>query len=422
MESSKRKAKKRKRAGIDFIGITMLVFVTYIVVNSVVSQSSGIRTTIIRSGTAEDKIEGDAFIFREQTVITAPKEGFIYCEVQDEERVKTGETVVSIYKNEISPEVSGELGEVERKIKKISSNVGLTDVYSNDEVRIEKDIAQTVQNIARENSLGKASGVEEQVDSINRLIEKKRTVSGAAKPEDTKAELEALEKEKAALKQKYGVDKVYVHSPKAGAFTSKIDNLEEQTGIDKIADITPQYIKELAKQKPKTAEESRVQSGSPIGKIVNNYSWSAAMLVGVDDISDLNVGDSVSLRFVNMEKETAAGTVSKITGEDGGKAVIVVTSNRYVSGIYSTSVAEAELIKNSYSGFKIPSESIRIKDGAKGVYVIRSGAARFIPIKISYSDENFSIVSAAEGESRTLKLYDELIVSGRNVYEGKEVK
>ena len=101
----------------------------------------------------------------------------------------------------------------------------------------------------------------------------------------------------------------------------------------------------------------------------------------------------------------------------------MVKSNRYVSNIYSTSRSEIEFIKHHYEGFKIPSESIRIIDGKTGVYIIKNDKARFVPVNILYNSKEWVIVAEtlSSGDT-TLKLYDELIVNGKELYNNKVVR
>ena len=54
-----------------------------------------------------------------------------------------------------------------------------------------------------------------------------------------------------------------------------------------------------------------------------------------------------------------------------------------------------------------------------GVFV-RSGLTfEFCPIEVLYADESYSIVRWESGKSGALKLYDEVVIGGKDLYDGK---
>ncbi|MDD6717717.1 MAG: HlyD family efflux transporter periplasmic adaptor subunit, partial [bacterium] len=65
--------------------------------------------------------------------------------------------------------------------------------------------------------------------------------------------------------------------------------------------------------------------------------------------------------------------------------------------------------------------ALHIKDGAKGVYVKYGDLQRFRRITILYEDENYILVpkDGALGTENEVRLYDEVIVEGTNLQDGK---
>ncbi len=418
----KAKVKHKKRGGLGYIGIFLLAFVVYIVINVILGFGGNVRTVVVRKGSEDEIISADAYIFREQTTVNAPQSGYLYCEVGEDERVKSGQAIVSIYKNEINSQASSELKAIEEKIKKLKNSSLEIDVYSNDVARVEQDISNKLRSIPFYNHKGNVEYISNIREEVDVLIGKKRVISGKEEPKNNEQELEALTARKLEIEKENNVDRTIVHSPQTGAFTARIDGFEEMLAYDALANITPSYIKELDKHDIKTKTVAKVEEGDPIGKIVNNFKWSAASAIPEEDAESLKVGDSIGIRFVNMGSKVISAKITQITAAEKGKVVIVVTSNKYVDMIYSTSKAEVEYVKNSYRGYRIPAESIRIVNGNKGVYVIRNDIARFVPVEILFSGKENIIVAENINGGETLKLYDELIVSGRNIYDGKGVR
>lgn len=415
------KAKKRKKHGFSlYVGLFFALVIIYVVVN-IVMMGSGMQTTIVQKGAEEDLIKTIGYIFRDSTVITAPDSGYLSCEVAEDSRVKIGETVASVYKNEINYRANSELRAIDEKISRLNNNSLERDTLGNDPVRIEQSISDELKNIHALAYIGDAESVYEVCNDVNTLITKKRIISGEAQADENK-EIEELKAQRAQIEQSNNVDRTLVHTPVAGAFTAVVDGMEEALSVARITDITPAYLKELDKLKTDNLVKDKVTAGEPIGKVVNNYSWSVAVTVSEDEARRMKVGDEVGIRFTAVGGDAVSGTVKRISNIEDKKAAVVISSNKYIDSVYSTSKAEVEIVRNSYEGFRIPSKSIRIINQEKGVYVIRNDAARFVPVKTLYTGENWVIVAERIDGKSTLKLYDELIVSAKDLYDGKDVR
>lgn len=421
-KSSKRKTKKRG----GFLGFLVIAFVLVISVNSMLSYGNRMTTTIVRSGAEEDLISAEGYIFREQTVINAPSSGYLYCVMAEDERVSLGETVMHIYKNEINISANNELKAIDEKLEKLSGTALTGDVFSNDTAKIEQTISQYLRKIPELGSTGNLEGVADIEEAVNSLIEKRRIITGEVQPVDNNAEIKRLQAEKASVEKKYNIERTLVHAPKTGAFTARIDGLEDKLTLKALEEITPEYFKELDRLPAEAKTAEYANSGEPIGKIVNNFSWSIAARVPADEVEGLQVGSRLKLRFPDISIDTVEGTITKITPEVSGKVILVVNSNKYVDMIYSSSRVNVEFVKSSYDGYRIPAKSLRMDGTTMGVYVIRNDKARFLPVDLIYSGKLWVVVSekadnTADGNS-PLKLYDELIVSAKNLYDGKVVR
>ncbi len=418
----KNKAKKHK---VGFIGFLLFAFIVVVVCNITFSYGDRIETTIVRSGGEEDSISATGYIFREQTTINAPSSGYLYCEAAEDERVSMGEPVMYIYKNEVNLSASNELKAVDKKISELSEGLRASEVYSSDTAKIEQSIAQSLRNIPKYGAKGKLGKVADIAAEVDALIEKRRIISGEIEAPNRDSELAELKAKKAELEKKYNIERTVVHSPKTGAFTSRIDGLEDKLSTSALENINREYFKEIDKLYKDAKSTDMVEQGQPIGKIVNNFVWSIAAQVPQNQVEDLRVGSEVDIRFSDISVDTIRGTVSKITPEESGKVILVVKSNQYVDMIYSTSRTKVEFIKHSYEGFRIPAKALRMLDGQMGVYVIRSNKARFIPIELLFGGKTWVVVKEQTESYETpkvLKLYDELIIDGNDIYEGKVVR
>ncbi len=416
------KLKKKRKSPIAFMIFILIAFALCLGVNYALSYGNRMETMIVRNGIEEDFVNVEGFVFREQTVIRTPNAGYMFCVADEDQRVKSGEEIVYIYKNEINVQANRELEEVERQIQKLSAEktVGLTE---NDVAKIEQGILDVVRDVPQMGSKLDFGRLVTAKNDVDDLIEQKRIAKGLVEPEKEVDEAEALKKRKAQLESQYNIEKNVIYAPKSGAFTSRIDGMEESLNLPALEEISVDYIEKLKKSDTKNMTTGKVEKDAPVGKIVGNYSWSVAFVVPSIFVEDMKVGNTVEVRFTDISVDAVQGTVKKIIDEKNGKAVVVVESGEFVEGIHSTSKANIQIIKRRHEGFRIPAESIRMVDGKTGVYIVKNSKSRFVPVKILYNNKEWVIVAKQNDEGgATIKLYDELIISGKNLYDNKVVR
>ena len=103
MGKNKKKKKSLIKSGWFFISAIILFLAVYLGVSFLLTYGSSITTVVVKKGTAEDLISCEGYIFKNSELILSPESGYIDCLKEDDEKVKKGEAVVSIYTNEIDP-------------------------------------------------------------------------------------------------------------------------------------------------------------------------------------------------------------------------------------------------------------------------------------------------------------------------------
>ena len=70
---------------------------------------------------------------------------------------------------------------------------------------------------------------------------------------------------------------------------------------------------------------------------------------------------------------------------------------------------------------RIDKEALHIVDGQRGVYVKYGNLQRFLKIETLYEDENYILIpdNGKLGTDNEVRLYDEIIVQGTNLQDGK---
>lgn len=73
----------------------------------------------------------------------------------------------------------------------------------------------------------------------------------------------------------------------------------------------------------------------------------------------------------------------------------------------------------SYKGFKLPRSAIHDENGIKGVFILDRKILNFKEIDIKYENDDFVICECNETKENQLQENDAVVVSGRNLYDGK---
>ena len=118
--------------------------------------------------------------------------------------------------------------------------------------------------------------------------------------------------------------------------------------------------------------------------------------------------------------------------------MLVLKGETYLSQMTLLREQSAQVIYRTVEGIRVPKEALRIvnqtetkEDGTEkevqvtGVYSVVGLEAGFKPVKVLHTAENFLLVEgtpAADREAQRLRAGEEIIVTARNLYDGKVVR
>ncbi len=412
--------KRNKKKGGWFYVIALVVFVAvYLSVSFLLSLRNTYSTVVVKKGELEDFILAEGYVFKNSTVIYAEKEGYIDCLKEDEEKVKVGEAIVALYNEQVNSELKGQIISVDEKIESLEKTIKYKSSSDGDLAKTEQSISDKMKSVGALSDAKDIKQISQLKKDVVAMLHERNNLSG----ESEEKELEALKNQRNSLMTTLKSQAEIIYAPGAGVFTSFVDGAEDVLSIKNIEEnkVDRKYIKNLKSFKYKNKVSSRVDKGEPIGKLVDNYAWNVVMEVPKAESELISVGDAVKIRFTELDENAVSGTVLKISPEEDGKVIVIVRSNKYINSVYQTSKTEVQLIKKTYQGVKIPQKALRIVDGEKGVYVSRGNLAKFIPVNIIYSDKDWVVAEEGTGQD-SIKIYDQVILKGKNLYDKKVIK
>lgn len=166
----------------------------------------------------------------------------------------------------------------------------------------------------------------------------------------------------------------------------------------------------------------------PIGTYTTDPTWYLAVPVGLDKAAGYKVGKNYNVSFPYDCKITLRMKLHKIVSEsDSNDAFMIFSCESTPNGFERLRHRTVEIEKAEYSGYRVPNEAIRVKNGGNGVYILSSGYAEWRNINIIYQNSLYSIVEAqppepTESSAGNISQNDILIISRSGFTEGEPVK
>ena len=372
-----------------------------------------IETQHVRYAQIEERVNADGYIVRDETVYMSASGGTVDSAVREGERVAKGMRIASVYRSGIDEKLKQEINEVDEMLAKLENTMPQKQLFGNDLVTVETRIKENVADIVKAARLGLYTQITVSKKAIDTLAGHRAEVAGADSPkQSTVAELTAKKKE---LEGRINSEKQEIYAAVGGVYSAKVDGYEGILRPDSIKDMTVAEFESIpAPREDNFTQTDTVEPGGAACKTVDNSNYMCVAVVSEADVHDIAEGNAVSLRFPKISEVLFPAKVEKIVVDPSGKALIVISANRALEGVYSIRNVNFDIVKRTHAGLSVPISALRIVDNKTGVFINRAGVAEFREADVRYKDETIAILS--EGE---LKMYDAVVVNGDNVESGR---
>ena len=208
-----------------------------------------------------------------------------------------------------------------------------------------------------------------------------------------------------------------IRSPIAGYFVSRIDGYEASLTADKADDLTPEEV-------GKALAGSTAGTASGIGKVVGDYDWYLACVLPVEQAAQMKEGAELTVRLPFVLNQAIPVRVAATNKDRAGQVAVIFECSQMSKELSSIRIEQVQIQLKEYEGLRVPDEAIQFNDKQEsGVYVRVGNALSFKRIKVLYHSEHdrYSICEQTD-ESGYLKLYDNIVVGGKDLYDGKIIR
>ncbi len=422
MNQENRNVRKQNRKKNHFFTALLVGIITILLIAFLSLQNGSLKTATAMVETVEDKMTTQGVLAFEEELFTSDSDGEALFVYPDGQRIVSKVKIATVYQGSIDEDTKEKLLIANNNIKQSETRLSNKVNMPSDPAMAKKEISQISNSVAVETDALDYSNVYQYKNDIISRIDYINLQSGKESLESKN--IQQLKAEIAEIEHSINYAKKQYYNTQTGIFSTKIDGFENLIHHKNVQDITVADLDAILKTKPEM--KSGVAAEVPFCKVINNFKWYISGLFSVEELAELKSGSSVKIRIPGLSAVAVKGTVVSISEPENDRCAVVISSTEHIDGLFESRMMQFELIKQECSGFRIPREAITTIDGEEGVFVIRSGVAKFRPIQKVYEEKNFVLSendAAAElGNSAGIVLYDLVILEPENVYEDKIIK
>lgn len=392
-----------------FLCAIALIFVLHQIYSSVYKP---ITTVSAEYATVIDGLNITGVIIREERIITNGKSGALHFLVSDGSRVSKNGVVADIYSSADTSVTVSRIAQINQRIADIEEMQGYNDVQAADLGLANNKVNDALNEMIRNSVAGDYSSAKQDSARLLTNINRRQMITG--EQTDFSLQLDALRSEVANLSASLPEPVGKITADTSGYFVSNVDGFETVLSCKDIENITPESIDSL--------QADDIPDGA-IGKIVSGYEWYIAAKVSFNESLQYKQGDNLTISTTLKSSPELSVRVENINvSEDSENAVLIFSCQQMNSELASMRTDSMKIIKNTYKGLKVPKKSLRVNDdGEPGVYVRSGITLKFVKVNVIHQTDDYIICEQQTSVDDVLRLYDEVVIKGKRLYDGKIV-
>lgn len=405
---------KRKIPWFQITSVVLsIIVISYIVYNAFAYSYSPIDTQrLTEETTIEETIDFKGFALRDEKIIDTSASGTVIPLAHDGKRVANGDDIAVVCQNDDQAAAYTKLESLKHELERYKN---INDPDGTQELSADKlntKISDAYDDIMDAVTTG---AYDELPDALTAYADKCATKQILTEGSiDLSAKLTSLENEIAALTAQ-NINYSSVKAPKSGYYINTIDGYESALSYKDALSLTSQQIESALNAKPAAV------SGNSLGKIVESYKW---YIVGETESQNSSYFKNGAKITVNFPKEGVNHVTMLVEKADtqGDKMTVVLSCSLMDETFANMRTEDMQIVTKSHTGYRVPSNVIRFdEDNNTGIYVLRGKIITFIPVEIIYTEDDFAIISSSSSNGKSVRLYDEVIIKGKDLEDGKVI-
>lgn len=378
---------------------------------------SPVDTEIALETTVDNAVTVEGFVVRDESYIRADAAGTLVPLVTDGHRVASGDAVAVVFGSEEAARNYTELQQVEEDIAYFESLQNKIGASTADVDVLEEQIYGAAQSYVLAMRSGNMDEYESYENAICEAITSRQLSTGTVI--DPTEKLTALRARLSELQSASG-GYTTVTADNPGYYISHVDGYENVISYDDVLTSTgPELAAVLSAE---ATPQSELQNC--MGKLVDAFNWYLVCVLDTQTAASVVSGNTLTAEFPLTSAESVRATVVSVLPAENGQTVLVLQSNLMNQQYASLRKEQVRLVFDEITGFRVDNRAIREVDGVQGVYVVSGNLVEFKKVEIAYSDSEYSVCVTptddnGNPQSGYVELYDEIIIEGTDLYDGK---
>ena len=383
--------------------------------------------------TVEDTVNAEGVLLFDESYVSGS--GTLGYLAADGERVSAGTAVAEVYSDAVQATLRQQLTQIDDQIDLLQRSQNNTTSLQLESLR--KNRSAALYDLMDSLDCGDYEDTdaekEDYILSQNRLWVITGEVAGFAD------QITALTQQAASVQAQLG-NPTQITAPQTGYFIRSSSSGRLNAGPEDILALDAAGLKAYAESSPEIALDGCA------GKIVSGFTWRYAGVCTAKEAEKLLGKDgkpltgSVEIRFPGQAETPLKAKVSEVQiDSENGIARFVISCEIINGDVLRLNCADAQIIVGRTTGLRVPSAAVHYlkEDGSEaeeqgenyipGVYVKYGNLARFCRIDpvddahplVTDGDYRIVLPSGTANSVSEVRLYDEIIVSGQNLYDGK---
>lgn len=388
---------------------------------------SGYETASLYSYSAEDTVEATGYMVRQEEVLPG-SEDLLEISVAEGETVAAGDELAEVYDNEEALERHQEIKALESRLESLQY-ILTHSMDDSDNATLNSNIIDSVVNIRAVTASQDLTNLPDETAQLKTLMFRRDyTYNGSSALTE---EIADVVSQAESLSTENRVYTTIITAPASGTFSGMVDGYEEALTPEDIKDLTPSKLEDMLEKK------KDVQENENLGKLITNATWYFAAELEEADAARMKIGDTATLRFNSLAR-TIDMTVESVSKPDDGIACVVFSSDRYLSETTLLRDQTVDIIFDTIEGYRVDKAAVHVdnESGDIGVYRVYGAQMDWISVEILWEDEDYYLIRQVpehdedgnlveESEldlARQLRSGTEIVVQGRDLYDGKVIK
>ena len=382
--------------------------------------------------TVEDTVDAEGVLLFDESYVAG--DGTLGYLVADGERVSAGTAVAEVYSDASQAALRQQLTQLGDQIDLLQKSQNTTSAQME---TLRKDRSAALYNLM--DSLDAADYEDTDAEKEDYLLAQNKLWVITGEVSSFSDQIAALVQQMSSVQAQLGAP-TQITAPQTGYFIRSSSSGRLNAGMEDILALGAVDLKAYIESSPEIALDGCA------GKIVSGFTWYYAGICSAKEGRKLLGTDGkplrsgVEIRFPGQAETPLKATLQEVNIDEENDLTRFVLSCEVINGdVLRLNRANAQIIVGESTGLRVPASAVHYlkDDGSEaegqgenyvpGVYVKYGNLARFCKIdpvdadhpQVMDGDYLIVLPSGTAGSVSQVRLYDEIIVSGQNLYDGK---